>query len=75
MKKRVAVKHLVVGMYVVQVTKSTGAAVMTSKGVIKHLAAIEKLKALGVTEVEIDTTKSLLTSPAQPSTTQNQPGN
>ena len=75
MKKRVAVKHLVVGMYVVQVTKSTGAAVMTSKGVIKHQAAIEKLKALGVKEVEIDTTKSLLTSPAQPSITQNQPDN
>jgi HD-GYP domain-containing protein (c-di-GMP phosphodiesterase class II) len=73
MKKRVAVKDLNVGMYVVQVTKSTGSAIMTSKGVIKHLDAIKKLKSLGVKEVEIDASKSVVaaenlspeTSPSQ----------
>jgi HD-GYP domain-containing protein (c-di-GMP phosphodiesterase class II) len=58
MKKRVAVKDLNVGMYVVQVTKSNGSAVMTSKGVIKHQSGIEKLRSLGIKEVEIDTSKN-----------------
>jgi putative nucleotidyltransferase with HDIG domain len=58
MKKRLNVDELRVGMYVARVTRSTGAAVMKSQGIIKDERGISQLKSLNVTEVEIDTSKN-----------------
>jgi len=58
MKKILSVDDLIVGMYVVRVTKSSGDATMKSKGVIKSESALKHLRTLAVKEVEVDLAKS-----------------
>lgn len=59
MNKILRVDQLTVGMFVVSITQSNGSAVVASKGLIKNLRSIERLKALKIEKVEIDPTRSL----------------
>ncbi len=67
MQKRVPISQLQTGMFVEGVTRQTGNVKIKNKGWVKTQAAIDKLKKVGIQEVQIDPSKTLSNEPKSPS--------
>ena len=63
MLKNVSIQELLPGMFVSQVIEQTGNSRMRTSGIVKTASAIEKLREMGITLVEVDLSRSQIARP------------